>query len=590
MAKDTQQVTERWRAAWPQALAAWSRYTHMHDPRLCASTLEAAKEGLHGSFAMIRLVDQSVVIDLEAVRKYGLEDYAVEILAHEIGHHVLAPGNATDHMRMLARIRRGLPSLEDQAPLVANLYTDLCINDRLQRDKGLRMADIYRALARTSTPRNPMWTFYMRLYEHLWQLGRGTLAGAGVTEAVDADAWLGARLVRAYADDWMTGAGRFAALVLPYIADDAGRLAALRALHDTATAAAGCAPGAVHEVEEGEADAVLHPVHDPLVTGDDATADAPPPAHGPGQAREPFEYGAILKAAGIALTDHEIAMRYYRERAQPHLIPFPRRRADKAGEPRPAALEPWDVGDPLDRIDWLHSLMLSPRPVPGVTTVQRGVEMDAGDEEAPVPVDLDLYVDSSGSMPDPQVATSYLALAGAIVALSALRAGASVQATLWSGKDQVAGTDGFVRDGDAVLRVITGCFGGATAFPIHRLRDTYAAGPRRRPTHILMISDDGIDTMFANDERGNSGWDVAAAALRHARAGGTMALNIPENWPALAQSKYPAPWKTLVRARDEQRWDVHAIADMAQLVAFAAAFSRRRWADAAAAADRGGPR
>jgi hypothetical protein len=93
--------------------------------------------------------------------------------------------------------------------------------------------------------------------------------------------------------------------------------------------------------------------------------------------------------------------------------------------------------------------------------------------------------------------------------------------------------------------------------------------------------------MFANDERGNSGWDIAAAALRHARGGGTMALNIPENWPYLAQSKYPDPWKTLVRARDEQRWDVHAVADMAQLVAFAAAFSRRRWADAA---DRGGSR
>jgi hypothetical protein len=590
--RDVEQLAERWRAAWPQALAAWSRYTHLHDPRLCASTLEAAREGLHGSFAMIRLADQSVVIDLEAVRRYGLDDYAVEILAHEIGHHVLAPGNATDHMRMLARIRRGLPSLEDQAPLVANLYTDLGINDRLQRQGGLRMADIYRALARTAGPRNPMWTFYMRLYEHLWQLERGALAGSGVTEAIDADAWLGARLVRVYADDWMTGAGRFAALVLPYIADDAGRLAALRALHDTETAAAGCAPGAVHEVEDDETDAALHPVHDPLVSGEEADGTAPPPAltHGPGQAREPCEYGAILKGAGIALTDHEIAMRYYRERAQPHLIPFPRRRAPKAGEPLPAAIEPWDIGEPLDRIDWLHSLMLSPRPIPGVTTVQRGVEMAAGDDQAPVPMDLDLYVDSSGSMPDPQVQTSYLALAGAIVALSALRAGASVQATLWSGTGQVTGTDGFVRDADAVLRVITGCFGGATAFPIHRLRDTYAAGPRRRPTHILMISDAGIDTMFANDERGNSGWDVAATALRNARAGGTMALNIPDNWAGLAQSTYPDPWKTLVRARDEQRWDVHAVADMAQLVAFAAKFSRRRWADAADAPGRGGRR
>ena len=42
------------------------------------------------------------------------------------------------------------------------------------------------------------------------------------------------------------------------------------------------------------------------------------------------------------------------------------------------------------------------------------------------PLDLDLYVDCSGSMPNPQVNVSYLTLAGAIVALSALRAGARV--------------------------------------------------------------------------------------------------------------------------------------------------------------------
>lgn len=591
-ARDMDALLARWRAAWPQALAVWSRYTRLHDPRLCTSTLEAAREGLHGSFAMIRYADQGIVIDLEAVRGHGLEDYAVEILAHEIGHHVLAPASATDHMRMLARVRRGLPSLEAHAALVANLYTDLCINDRLQRQSGLRMADIYRALDRAGGPRDPMWTFYLRIYEHLWQLDRGALAGAGITDEIDADAWLGARLVRSYAGEWMAGAGRFAALVLPYFAADASRLAALRALHDTETAAAGSPPGAVLGIEEDELDAGTHPAYDARVAGDDAEP-APPGAiqeGAVGQAREPFEYGEILKAAGIALSDHEIAMRYYRERAQPHLIPFPQRRAPVAGEAQLAALEPWDIGEPLESIDWLHTLILSPRPIPGVTTVQRGTETDPADRNEPVPVDLDLYVDSSGSMPNPQVATSYAALAGAIVALSALRAGASVQVTLWSGKEQVAGTDGFVRDDDAVLRTLTGYFYGGTCFPIGRLRDTYAACPRRRPTHILMISDEGIDTMFEKDERGNSGWDVAATALRHAGAGGTMALNMWAAWDQANGGHTYKAWETLKRARDTQGWDMHAVEDMAQLVAFARAFSRRMWSAAQAQAGRGGRR
>src|SRR5574340_1280856 len=137
-----------WLEAWPKALAIWSRYTRLHDAILCINRVDAAREGLSGSFAMIRLLDQSVVVDLEAVSELQLEDYAVEILAHEIGHHVLAPGTITDQFRLLARIRRALPTLERHAAMVANLYTDLIINDRLQRQSDLRLADIYRRLSR----------------------------------------------------------------------------------------------------------------------------------------------------------------------------------------------------------------------------------------------------------------------------------------------------------------------------------------------------------------------------------------------------------------------------------------------------------
>src|SRR5262245_38470124 len=97
---------------------------------------------------MIRLLDQRVVVDLETVHRLSLDDYGVEILAHEVGHHVYAPGNATDQFRLIGRIRRALPTLERFAPLVANLYTDLYINDRLQRHANLRIADVYRALER----------------------------------------------------------------------------------------------------------------------------------------------------------------------------------------------------------------------------------------------------------------------------------------------------------------------------------------------------------------------------------------------------------------------------------------------------------
>lgn len=577
-------VVELWRAAWPKALAAWSKYTRLHDPRLCSSRVEAASVGLTGSFAMIRLHDQSVVIDLESTAQLALNDYAVEILAHEIGHHVLAPGNATDQFRLMARIRRALPTLERYAPMVANLYTDLYINDRLQRQSGLRMAEIYRQLAqhREQSPRpqsGGVWTLYMGIYEQLWQMDQGSLGGPIDDRKLLTDAWLGARLIRVYAGDWLNAAGRFASLLLPYLVEDSDP--AMSLIHDTRDAAEGCEPSGAQDAEGDEFDGAIHPAEDARVTGlsqsevPQATASCVPAR---GQAREPFEYGEILRASGIKLSDHDISVRYYRERALPHLVKFPMRPRSDSLELQMEGLEPWELGDPLDELDWMQTLMQSPHVIPGVTTVRRVYGREPAPEVKQAAIDLDLYVDSSGSMPNPQSHTSYLALAGAIIALSALRAGSRVQVTLWSGKQQVTHTDGFVRNEDAILRVLTGFYGGATAFPVHRLRDTYARrASAERPVHLLMISDDGITTMFDDDERGRSGWDIAAQALARASGGGTMALNISESWQQ-TDVRQPAGMSAILkRAVREQGWNIHAIEKMEDLIAFARAFSRRHY-------------
>lgn len=577
-------LIDSWRAAWPEALAVWSKFTRLRDPSLCASRVEASKQGLSGSFAMIRLLDQSVVVDLPLVTELELDDYALEILAHEIGHHILAPGSASDQFRLLARMRRALPTLEQHAPMVANLYTDLFINDRLQRQANLRMADIYRKLqqgrtAHADAKSGGVWTLYMRIYENLWQLEKGELGGANVDERLDTDAWLGARLIRVYANDWMLAAGRFATLLLPYLVDDTDALSPSRYLLDTRDAARGCQTYGAQQIEDDEEGGAIHPVHDKRISGlDGEEPQAQAPAgNGGGQLREPFELGDILKASGVDLSDHEIAIRYYRERALPHLVAFPSRPAPESQEPQMEGLEAWEVGDPLEEIDWLQSVMQSPRPVPGVTTVRRVYGREPARAIDAVPVDLDMYVDSSGSMPNPQAHTSFLTLAGAVIALSALRAGAKVQVTLWSGKNEVMQTPGFVRDEDMILGVLTEFFGGGTCFPIHRLRQTYA-GKRERPAHILMISDDGITTMFDNDELGNSGWDISAKALAQGGAGGTMALNLERDWDGAAANKWlRQTYDDLKRARREQGWDIHAVERYEDLLDFARAFSRRHY-------------
>jgi hypothetical protein len=563
-----------WRAAWRKALAIWSRFTRLSEPRWCFSVEEAVKEGLTGSFAMIRLTDQAVVIDLATVHAWRLERFAVEVLAHEIGHHVYCPADLTDHGRMLARMRRALPGKEQQAPLVANLYADLLINDRLQRSVSLHIADVYAAIAGGA---DHLWTLYMRIYEVLWSLTRGTLAKGQIDDALEGDAQLGARLVRVYARDWMEGSGRFGALIWSYLPEQAegALMRALVAMGDMRGTGKGGAPSGLIDVEAGEADGAMHPALDPNLTGFERgpEMDQPPvetDANVPptGQAREPFEYGELLRALGMDLSDHEVAVRYYRERALASLIPFPSRVLPHVTDLLPEAVEPWDVGSPLDDVDWFESVLVSPRVVPGHTTVQRVWGTSEGSSPQREPLDLDLYVDTSGSMPNPQITVSYLALAGTIVALSALRAGARVQATLWSGARQFETTGGFIRDEPQILRVITGYIGGSTVFPTHILRDTYLSQQRARPTHILIISDDGVTTMFGPDERGQSGLEVSRGALAAARGGGTMVLNLAAHWerdPKLAQAVADG-------------WSISRVQTWEELTAFAREFSRMTYA------------
>jgi hypothetical protein len=188
-------------------------------------------------------------------------------------------------------------------------------------------------------------------------------------------------------------------------------------------------------------------------------------------------------------------------------------------------------------------------------------------------------------MPDPRMVLSWPALAGAVICLSALRAGAAVSVHLWSDKRQVMSTPGFVRDAREALRVLVGYYGGGTQFPLPLMRDLHASRKRLlRPTHILVVSDDGASTMFDTpDERGTLGWDVCREALAAAGGGGTLALNIRDDWERFEQPAYQ--W--FLRARREQGWLVSAVASLADLLNFAREFSRHHYQRGAAPG--GGP-
>ena len=49
-------------------------------------------------------------VSLAQVLDQKLDPFPLEILGHEIGHHVYCPADLSDQGRMIARMRRALPS------------------------------------------------------------------------------------------------------------------------------------------------------------------------------------------------------------------------------------------------------------------------------------------------------------------------------------------------------------------------------------------------------------------------------------------------------------------------------------------------
>lgn len=568
---ELQQLRDEWTKRWPDALDLWSRFTKLGEPHWCFDASDEKRESLNSSFAMIRLIDHAVVISLSQVADNGLGEYPLEVMAHEIGHHVFCPADLADQARLIARIRRGLPGKEQQAPLVANLYTDLLINDRLQRQSGLHMSDVYTKLSNGSTDR--MWTFYMRIYEILWSLPRASLALGDIDSTLDIDASLGARLLRVYAKDWLKGAGRFAALAFPYLEQNNGEgvKKALRGWLDTAHAPGGEIPDGLTEIDDDEEDGALHPSLDPEISGVDDTPGDPSGAAKRGDTkprqryRGPGEYRELLRSVGVNVSDNDLTIRYYRARAIPYLIRFPQRELPNSAEPMPEGLEGWDIGESIEQLDVLESVLQSDTLIPGVTTVQRAYGTTTGSLPELEPLDLYIGVDCSGSMQNPAMQESFPVLAGTIIAISALRAGARVKVVLSGEPGSFTSTDGFVRNEHDVLNVLTSYLGTGYSYSIHRLLDTFAQWPTSsRPTHIMIITDHDIFHSLAETQQNYLGWDVAKSALTAARGGGTYVLHMPSGWGEVARMK-------------NDGWDVTSIVNWEDIVPFAREFAKKKW-------------
>lgn len=547
-----------WRPAWRSALGLWG--VQLQEPELVA-------EPAPPSFAWFSFPPR-ITIDVPALHAADAAAELESVFAHEIGHHVLSPSTRLDSLKLRHQLGRALlasdrPTTPELLGLLSNLWSDQLINLRVAALQRRRepvdepgMIRLWRRLSVTK-PSDQLGWVLRRAYELSWALPPGTLcredppvarrpqqgkpraderaigaAGhyaeaerklqqakvqveaaeqaldAGILADPVADAHLLARLSRVLAHDPISGALSFGMLVAPYL-PRSGELGG--GVRTGCAGEAGAQPVTASEIGTVLGDPRLSdpPVH-PAVTGvgRNAVSAAGSGIPGGGQGYGPAE---TLSLYDPSLAEAVLAA-WYRTRARPWVRPLTELRPQLDVADLPGPLEQWELGDDLADLDWPGSLTAAPEILPGVTT-RRRARIDDPERPAQVSVRLDLYIDSSGSMPDP-LRGSPAVLAGAILALSVLRGGGAVRPTSWAGPRQVAGPATFLRDPVAVMAGIAYFFAGATSFPLDLLRDRYAGLPDAGDAvrrHLVVLSDDGLGSMFGV---GNEQHGPVAAQLR----------------------------------------------------------------------------
>jgi len=576
-----------WSSAWPVAMSIWNPYITLREPEWCDSEKAAKAEGLSGSFAMIRLSDHRIVIDLDSVKKHGVEDYALQILAHEIGHHVLVPANRHDNAGLFRRMRLALSGIESRVPLVANLYADLLINDTLQRTMNIDMAAVYLRLKQGSSGDSPLFNWYMRTYEYLWAMPRGSVSAGKQSPQIDADASLAASLIRSYSRRWLDGAGRYALLAYPYILEEADYQKArqeLSRLLDAEKSGDGSEiSGGMAELDESILDGIVDPRSEALeamgsekdsASDKESKAVKKPAAFnhpskqggtGPGQRYlEPGVYIDMMRQVDPSADENKLVNRYYRDIAAPHLVPFPVDESAPLAELLPEGTDQWEPGDPIEELDWFETTVASPVIIPGLTTRRRVYSRDTDSPSSEEPYNLYVGIDCSGSMNNPRLRFSWPICAGTIVSLSALRAGASVMSCLSGEPGSFLETKGFSRSESEVMTVLTSYLGTGYAYGIPRLLTPHLQKVKRK-THLLIVSDDDIFSMLqAKSPNGGLNYEIAETAIKKAGGGGTFVLHSRSQWHADDVTKL-----------NSMGWAVHFVTDEKEMLAFARAFAAR---------------
>lgn len=463
-------------ACWHRARACWTSAIELKTPR---QTTRAQR----GAIACIDLRTRQTWVDFTRLESLNLSNCIEALLAHEVGHHAHYPNTLVEGYRLVRFLREELTDLfglwgegarvpevaDGRYDVIVNLLFDLLINTTLRDRYEPQFVALYRTLTAAGPP-DALFAWYLGLYEEGWYLPPGTLVPA------EADAHL-----EALRPGWR-GAAR---ACFEFLFDHAGErpLQLTRFLLDLRPLLPALAepPGGQASIEgdAGFGGGVLTPEESRRVldrgageraarrwrtTGAGAAVGEPraggasgaPGTGGPDPIRDLQD---VLRGLCEPV---EVARATYARLARQADVDVPRGRVPgDASTPGPTA--PWDFGDRIDEIDWLSTLGRHGVAIPGLNLERRTFLPDdprPGDRITPW---IELYVDCSGSMPDPVQQFNPGILAGFVLVEAALRAGGRCRVVTYSHEHRAM--PAFVASERLAHAGLLTYIGGGTRFP-----------------------------------------------------------------------------------------------------------------------------
>lgn len=455
---------------WQKALDYWGTSIQLSNP----IDLQTIKEERPQAIAFIKMTTRQVFYDRGFFDQNKISDCLSATFAHEIGHHIKFPSSkktSADLMILAEEIIPGLPYYH------INIFWDLLVNEFVGRDPDYReqLKKIYQAA--TKSGMNDYFKNYLAIYESIWRCeGYFKLQMSPEMQAY---------------------AGEFAETFyqLPTFHEQfiyfLSHFIILFPLEDLMKDQASNDPfsGDAEQPEPTDFPA------DGKLSGQSQKAMNKAQEKGWFKHKEAFgnntndwrRMANILNRLPGTHDSHALkqaAYRFYRNYVEKLIDLMPKKiKAENPDSILPSVLEDWDSSDDVQSINWTESYLKSGHLAPAFLLKREMIPDDPSNEEGFDKPKIEIYLDTSGSMPAPENDINMMTISALLLATYSIRKKGIVRGTIFSVHTE---DSDWIFSESKAIEFFLQYVGGGTQFPFHILQQRTAD---EKKVHRVIISD-----------------------------------------------------------------------------------------------------